>query len=801
MTDSPTTISDWYAQQAATHIQEHLPNRAPIIADTLERLRRVAESAGRELPVCFLGQAGVGKSTLINALVAGSQTVLPQGGVGPLTAQATVIRHADHRFFQVRYLQAGRLNNLLFSLERSFNDRGTLPPPGPDPEAAEETRLEAELAQADPDDQSTSTKVDAYRRLAAQMVRGNQFAEVEVPYLCDRLRECMGNAPQWGTDAIPEDAERVARIASVLAEVRKDKEHTHRVEAGADPAAFHRELDIHASGFLAPLIRTLDVGWDTPLLKGGLVLVDLPGIGVANDEYRRVTSEWIRKARAVVLVVDRAGVTDASVDLLRTTGFLNSMLHESLSGEDADPPILMVSVVKVDLQATDARTKDRQLHGKAARRWVEHFDEHCSQLVSVIRGQMQTELAKTVADGGDQTLSSREEVMESLLANLKVHPLSAHEYRLLLEDDEDERPHISDLEQSKVPGFGRDLREVVELRERRLQERLSELREEAAEKTSAALRMIHAQWQQEDRAAEDAERLRQDLDVVAKPLRDNLLRRQGAFRSYLRDTIPVEIEKATLEASEEARAAINKYLKRLRKYHWATIRAAVRRGGTFVGSKHVDIPNELTLRFEEPVAVVWDKKILQELRRRTREMGDDYVSLVGEIVEWTRGQGTRVKPELVEALHDNLKADTRDLGRIGRDAVSELKEAVKAELFDEVNNKVARRCKRFVESRKDIGTGVQARMHELLEELADDVVKYAQPAAIKVLTTNYREVDEEITKAFGAYPNPIDQSVDAIVSDHEMYRRRSDAQRRRHVIARTEELLEQLGGIAPAAEA
>ncbi|MBX3245558.1 MAG: dynamin family protein [Myxococcales bacterium] len=795
MTDN---LSDWYTKQAKSHIEEHLPSRAPIIADALARLRSVAESATTELPVCFLGQAGVGKSTLINALVAGSQTVLPQGGVGPLTAQATVIRYADRPFFQARYLQGSRLNNLLFSLERTFNERGTIPPPVIESEPEEETKIEVELAQADPDDQSTSTKVDAYRRVAAQMVRGGQFAEVEVAYLCDRLRESMGGPPQWGTTATPEDAERVARIAKVLSAVRKNRDFTHRVEVGDDRGAFHRELDTHASGFLAPLIRTLDVGWDERFLEGGLVLVDLPGIGVANDEYRRVTSEWIRKARAVVLVVDRAGVTEASVDLLRTTGFLNSMLHESLSGEDADPPILMVSVVKVDLQATDARTKDRQLHGKAARGWVDHFDDHCTQLVSVIRGQMQTELAQTVADGGDETLSSRTEVMESLLENLKVHPLSAHEYRLLLENDEEERPHISDAEQSKVPGFGRDLRAVVSQRERRLQERLTALREEAAEKSTAALRMIHAQWQQEDRAAEDAERLRNELEVVAKPLRDDLLRRQGAFRSYLRETIPAEIHSATLEASAEARAAIGKYLKRLHSYHWATIRAAVRRGGTFVGSKHVDIPNELTLRFEEPVAVVWDRKILQQLRRRTREMGEDYVNLLGTIVEWTQQQGARVKPELVQALHANLKADTRDLGRIGKDALADLKAAVKAELFDEINGEVARLCKHFVEKKKDVGSGVQSRMRDLLDELADAVVKSAQPAAIKVLTTNYRAVDREISTAFANYPNPIDQAVNAIVSDHETYRRRSDAQRRRHVITRTEELLAQLESIVAA---
>lgn len=799
MTNHADSLSSWYTTAAAVHIAEHLPNRAPVIADTLERLHTVSQKARTELPVCFLGQAGVGKSTLINALVAGSQSVLPQGGAGPLTAQATVVRYAKQKSFAVQYLSGGRVNNVLFSLERSFSDRTTVPPGGPDSggeELDEDGRIEVDLAQPDPDDQSTTSKVDAYRRLAAQMVRGKQFAEIDLPYLCDRLRECMGRAAKWGTEAEPADHSRVERIKRVLDAVRKDKDYAFRVELGEDRAAFHRELEDHASGFLAPLIRTLDVGWDAAVLKGGLVLVDLPGIGVANDEYRQVTAEWIRKARAVVLVVDRAGVTDASVELLRTTGFLNSMLHESL-GEGGDPPLLMVTVVKVDLQASDARTQDRQLHGQDAKRWIEHFDDHCTQLKAVIRGQLHSELSKKVSDGADETLSSRQEVMESLLANLEVHPLSAHEYRLFIEDDEDERPHVSDAEQARIPQFGAALRKVVETREAILQSRVQELEDELVDKTRGALRMIHAQWQQEDRAAEDAERLRQDLEAVAKPLREQLAVRKGEFREFLRSTVPTDIESATHVASDEARKAIGKYLRGIRKYHWATIRAAVRRGGTFVGSKHVNLPNELTLRFEEPVAVVWEKCILQKLRKRTADMGADYVKLMGEIVEWTQGQGARVKPELVEALHANLKTDTRDLGRVGREAVTELKAAVKAELYEKVNQTVERRCTRFVDARRDVGPGVQDRMHLLLDELADEAVLVARPAAIKVLTKNYKEVDEEITRAFDAYPNPIDQAVDAIVSDHESYLRRSDAQRRRHVIGKTEELLEGLEGLAP----
>ena len=53
-----------------------------------------------------------------------------------------------------------------------------------------------------------------------------------------------------------------------------------------------------------------------------MILVDLPGVGIAQDPYRDVTKSYVRdKARAVVLTVDRAGPTESTMDLIRSSGF------------------------------------------------------------------------------------------------------------------------------------------------------------------------------------------------------------------------------------------------------------------------------------------------------------------------------------------------------------------------------------------------------------------------------------------------------------------------------------------------
>src|SRR5207244_1424856 len=113
-----------------------------------------------------------------------------------------------------------------------------------------------------------------------------------------------------------------------------------------------------------------------------------------------------------------------------------------------------------------------------------------------------------------------------------------------------------------------------------------------------------------------------------EPHRKDFYSRQGAFREFLKNTIPQRIEALVKEASRKAEKDIDLYLASLRYAHWSTLRAAVRRGGTFHGSRHIDLPNDFALRFEEPIAEVWGKAILKEVRSKTKEFGDDCVDLV-----------------------------------------------------------------------------------------------------------------------------------------------------------------------------
>jgi hypothetical protein len=336
-----------------------------------------------------------------------------------------------------------------------------------------------------------------------------------------------------------------------------------------------------------------------------MVLVDLPGVGIAGDVYKEATRKWIvERAKAVVLVVGRAGLTQAAADLLRTSDFLTRLLFYRDDRTD-DPVVLTVAMTHVDDVADTEYAKD-----KSRKKYV-HLAEQFELARIRIRQQLHQELGRVWESGDEKVRTAQREVIDALSSDALVFPVSAPQYRRVLVADDDDRPFISDEHQSGIPAMQVGLRTVV------LQRRAEAVRSRDdsiaafCAQVMAHLEMIRAQWTGGGRTETEIDDLIEDLNEILGPLRKEFLVRQGQFREFLKNTMPERIDALVGKAKDSARSEIVRYLRTLRDANWNTLRAAVRREGTFYGARHINLPDDFARKFVEPVAEVWGKSIIQ----------------------------------------------------------------------------------------------------------------------------------------------------------------------------------------------
>lgn len=795
----------WYRQVVRPFLEQYAPERIPSLDNDLTRLEGLLGRSDK-ITACFLGNSGIGKSTLLNALVAGSEQVLPSGGIGPLTAQATEVHYSDIESFEVVYHQRKLLWRLTFGLEQrllrgaSKKKESEISVPKAESvgnELTDEERQEVieEFKVPDAGEASEATpsaagdRIDEWIKQARLIVTGDQFGQGSLQYLVDALRIACGYKPISEKNLRQEDADRIARVKQVLELSKEGK--AYRLTNEGDRIKFREELKIHAAGFLSPMISRISVGWPSELLRSGVVLVDLPGVGVADDTYRRVTREYVQeKARAVILVVDRAGPTEASMDVLRTTGYWDRLVGSS-DDPASDPCNILVAVTKVDEVAEEER-RNVLVEPKPKKRDV--FAGLVEQFKPRMREQIIGQLNRIEVSSNQFINDARKLAKQALLDGLEIHPVSATEYRKLLLDDEDDRPFLSEESQSGIPRLQQSLVALSERERDQLRMRREEVLRRLVRGVSGELDHIKQRWQDGARAAEEAQRVEAALKEFLVDKETEFNQRIGAFREFLQSTVKSRIEVLVKEARAVAEEDVRRYLNSLRACPWQTLRAAVRRGGAFTGARHIDLPNDIAGFFQEPMAAIWGQRLLKDIRKRTGDLASDVQGLVEDVCVWAEeNAGALFKDELMNSQKQRIKDLTDQLRQVGKEAVDELRALVRQRLLDTITKPIKTKCDEFVARGDHIGPGVKLKILDLFSTLARDATVAAEKPAQEILTRNFAEVRKEIQASFEQWGRPLQDTAELIVESHETRTRRSDAQKRRLVL----EQLERVESVRP----
>ncbi len=761
----PNEVRDWWTRVRPT-FQDLLPHVVAQINNEAARLDKLLARSD-ETVLCFLGQSGIGKSTLINAIVADGKSVLPAGGTGPMTAIATKVRFSDQKYFRVRYQSPAKLRGLLLNVEAELARRGETVAKAADldeqaqiwllPEVAGNDAEEADSGAAKAD-VAPSERMEIMFRAAQTLVDGSTTGPIDLPGLAMRLRAALGLEYTGSIDE--SDRERLRDIAEALNFARINS--TRRVSEYDVGDKFAALLQKHTAGSLAPLVAEIDVGWPSPALAGGVVLVDLPGVGIAGDDYQKATEEYVRKRARGVIIVVRRGISRDEIELIRTSGLWDRILLAA-GDTEADPcDVIAVRTSMDEVVANEIADADMDDETVSAtyRRIVSEAEEN-------VRNQTGRELGRlTGIETDDSDLrQARERAACDVLERLAVHAVSATDYTRLVGRIRRPSPVATDTAETGIPA----LRErLVELGQRN-RAALQSLRTNSAVRiqniANAALDQELAYLAEGKREKEELERLKIELARFLEPFRTEYANRQGQFREFLDGTAAALIEKLVARAQADARKSVVRYLAELATAPWATLKAAVVRGGSFVGSRKIDLPDDIAQLFQEPVAAIWGSKtgLLRDVRSRTSEFGDITHAMVNQILDWAEAwPGSVVSPEALEATRRSATALSEQLGQVGQDAADDLRRAVRDRLLEATKPVIQRACRDFVDRGEAAGRGVKQRMVSLCADLAADSMERAGTVAGRLLNERFAEVRTDISVVFAQWGDPIDRTANAI---------------------------------------
>ncbi len=794
-------VQEWYATHVRPLLRELEPARAKDYDSQIAALKAAEQRLEETASLCVLGRSGVGKSTLINALVGGVEMIVPNGGIGPLTAHALRVQHGKERSLEVHYHGKRELWKMTFGLQQAFRSElgiadSALTPPSdlePDDDKVELQEPSAVSAPHLPEDDAARDEARREkRRLAALIVCGDQNSSADVRYLVAGLRTALSMKVPFEVKIDQEDTTRIAAVRRAL-ELSKQKKSLSLLEA-SNADAFRAALMNHAAGHLAPLVSEMIVRVPNPILENGLEIVDLPGVGMASDVYRKKTRDWIRqKAQAVLLVIDHRGLDEPVLEMLRQTEFLNRLLYSRDDPEGR--PELLVAVSQVD---TIAQTDYTNEVAVPKRRKSEYFASACERSRKLVRHQLKDQLERasrsnTSSETDSQSLQASDAL--SILGEIEPFPLSAVEYRKLLARDIDDASFLRTEDETNVPALSIAIRDFAARFQKHRVENFARAVEHIFGRAMATLTLLHQQWAAERRDHAEMDRLRGDLKVFLEPLVAEFNRRQGRFTGFIRNEVPNRIELLVETATREASQEIETYLRNhVQLTHWATLRAAVRKGGTYYGtSRNVDLPREFALRYEEPIASTWGNKLLNPIRQTTKEYAEDCIMLVERIATWAGKQGTRVRPDLVEAQAASIREDAKHLTTVGATAVKKLRDEVKARLIDCIEQPIRAKCEQFVDEGRHLGSGTKGRILSLFRQIAREIAEAAKPASKQILLELYEEVLLDIQETLASHANPIEEASDSIVESQENFLKRSDAQRKRRILASIDAALAHAG--------
>ncbi len=299
---SPAQVEQWVdLQQTIDRTRDYLIRAVPQAQQSIDEAQKILSQ--RTYTLVFFGGTGVGKSTLINALL--GRNLLPTGAVTAVTGTIVYIEQADEDEPE--------------SLILTYWSKD---------EFAERTRRLCQLAEIDSFDITNSGEREQARKdIEALIKEGKENAKTERDEYLEILIDCIDsyeNSKELFKAGTPPPVSLSLEDEESLKHLREDG------FKGSD----QRQIRLVKSATFRIHPRT---GTPNLLMNGYLRIVDVPGLGAGMRLHEEITLEEMKREDAMVVLVTDAG--RQRVDEMKSLSAVNWIKENrlfGLSGGDLD---------------------------------------------------------------------------------------------------------------------------------------------------------------------------------------------------------------------------------------------------------------------------------------------------------------------------------------------------------------------------------------------------------------------------------------------------------------------------------
>jgi hypothetical protein len=744
-----------------------------------ERLKASAISK-----VGFLGESQVGKSSVINAIL--GEVLLPNGGVGPLTAQATEIKYGSIPVCAVVYHDKEQLRQA-----RRLVQSGV--------ENGEEAEVRASVLDF--------TKAQI-RLLFSENGKTGNIDETH----CARL-----------LDAILDEKDPPADDRTFLAQRTRDirklfgTSETISLE-DQERSTFRAKLRERAAGWRAPLIKSLRITIDLPILQH-VEITDLPGIGVVCDAGMNEAERYIAKdADGVVVVVRNNGATESLLSLFERSGIIERFLWQENSR--AKPLQLSLVVTYADVVARTRRAELVQRLGPGhpdIPSAAAIFQEVAEQQVRFMRQQLRDALLASIerivrvtstverADGRKESEDRMQQIekyklaLEKLCRELRIVCVNAPDYLGFVTNYTDDNFIRDDKQATNIHILHESLQSLAtfasEARRSSIAMSFGNLRAHLKEALDLAENTLGNVDFLNGKLIDKLERI---LRENVTPFNEKLQAETNAFDESIQAVVRSKVEDLVRIAERGAKSEVEELTAQAEDLHWRTLNAALVRGGIFSGTTaSLDYPGDIAHIFAVLIAQNLSEKVISptegEYKKLCQRMSSAFECFCDDVLQ-TELAGP-VRNAILSFRERAQRIESQRLDWTDDETLS-LAENVRNNLYDVVRVPIALECQNAVDASLNHGTGTKQRIIATFRSGCREAISVASESLFgsinDELSVLFKKMRDSIFETYA----PLSAAFRQLLKTMQETESERLQQRSREILERVKKLRARLLGVA-----